>query len=43
MSSPHRAASPLDDPGRWGDVIENLERVSRGEAPLNRIDLDRGY
>lgn len=41
--SPHRTASPLDDTGRWGDVIENLQRVARGEAPLNRIDLERGY
>ncbi|KAF0245275.1 MAG: NAD-binding D-isomer specific 2-hydroxyacid [Planctomycetota bacterium] len=41
--SPHRAASPLDDLGRWEDIIENLERVARGEPPLNRIDLERGY
>jgi phosphoglycerate dehydrogenase-like enzyme len=41
--SPHRAASPLDDAGRWEDIVENLRRVERGEPPLNRIDLDRGY
>ncbi|MBI2922393.1 MAG: hypothetical protein HYY18_15175 [Planctomycetes bacterium] len=41
--SPHRTASPLDDPGRWDDIVENLLRVGRGEAPANRIDLDRGY
>jgi phosphoglycerate dehydrogenase-like enzyme len=41
--SPHRAASPLYDLGRWDDIIENLERVARGDLPLNRIDLERGY
>ncbi|MEK7469826.1 MAG: 2-hydroxyacid dehydrogenase [Planctomycetota bacterium] len=41
--SPHRAASPLYDLGRWDDIIENLERVARGEPPGNRIDLQRGY
>ncbi|NUN48195.1 MAG: hypothetical protein HUU15_05115 [Candidatus Brocadiae bacterium] len=41
--SPHRAASPLDDVARWADIVDNLRRVDRGEAPLNRIDLERGY
>jgi phosphoglycerate dehydrogenase-like enzyme len=41
--SPHRTASPLDDPGRWDDIVENLRRLERGKEPLNRIDLERGY
>lgn len=44
IMSPHRAASPFDDPGRWDDVIENIRRYSRGaDQFLNKIDIDAGY
>jgi phosphoglycerate dehydrogenase-like enzyme len=41
--SPHRAASPLNGLKRWDEVIENISRFTRGEEPLNIVDLERGY
>lgn len=41
--SPHRAASPYGDLGRWDEVIENVRRLARGEALLNVVDLTEGY
>jgi len=42
--SPHRAASPLDDLGRWDEVIENVWRIAAGRTDLrNEVDLTRGY
>lgn len=42
--SPHRAASPLDDLGRWDDVIENVRRAAAGRVDwVNAVDLERGY
>ncbi len=41
--SPHRAASPFSDLGRWGEVIENINRVAQGKTPLNLVDRDLGY
>ena len=42
--SPHRAASPLDDLGRWDEVVENLTRLSAGRTDfLNIVDLSREY
>jgi len=41
--SPHRAASPFSDLERWGEVIENINRVSRGEKPLNLVNRKLGY
>lgn len=42
--SPHRAASPFDDLGRWDEVIENIRRVADGRTDLlNLVDLERGY
>lgn len=44
LLSPHRAASPMSDLGRWDEVIENLRRYANGELPfLNEVDLERGY
>jgi len=41
--SPHRAASPLDDLHRWDEVIENIERFSRGDRLRNIVDLEQEY
>lgn len=42
--SPHRAASPFDDLGRWDEVIENLKRLASGKRTfLNVVDLDEEY
>jgi phosphoglycerate dehydrogenase-like enzyme len=42
--SPHRAASPFDDLGRWDEVVENIRRVAAGRSDLlNVVDLTRGY
>lgn len=42
--SPHRAASPLDDLGRWDEVIENIRRAAAGRVDwVNAVDLARGY
>lgn len=42
--SPHRAASPLDDLGRWDEAIENIRRAAAGRADwVNAVDLERGY
>lgn len=42
--SPHRAASPFDDLGRWDEVICNLTRLVAGRRDfLNIVDLERGY
>lgn len=42
--SPHRAASPLDDLGRWDEVVENIRRVEAGRSDfLNMVDTARGY
>lgn len=44
VMSPHRAASPFDDLGRWDDIIENVRRAAEGRTDfLNVVDLDRGY
>lgn len=42
--SPHRAASPFDDLGRWDEVVENLRRLAAGRDDfLNVVDLELGY
>lgn len=42
--SPHRAASPFDDLGRWDEVIENLKRLAAGKRTfLNVVDLKEEY
>lgn len=41
--SPHRAASPYGDLGRWDEVIANVRRLARGAPLLNAVDLDAGY
>ncbi|UCH31297.1 MAG: hypothetical protein JSV05_07315 [Candidatus Bathyarchaeota archaeon] len=42
--SPHRAASPFDDLQRWSEIIENIERFSKGDKELiNIIDLEKEY
>ena len=42
--SPHRAASPFDDLGRWDEVIENLKRLASGKKNfLNEVDLKEEY
>ena len=43
LLSPHRAASPFADIGRWAEVIENLRRYAEGAPLLNVVDLERGY
>lgn len=44
LLSPHRAASPLDDPSRWDDVMENLRRAAGGrEDFLSLVDIEAGY
>ena len=44
LLSPHRAASPFDDLGRWDDVIENINRLGRGEIGLlNVVNLEDEY
>ncbi|MBK9228523.1 MAG: NAD(P)-dependent oxidoreductase [Ignavibacteria bacterium] len=42
--SPHRAASPFDDLGRWDEVIENLKRLASGKRTfINVVDLKEEY
>lgn len=42
--SPHRAASPMDDPFRFKDILENLKRISLGYQDLiNVIDFEQEY
>jgi len=41
--SPHRAASPYDDLGRWDEVVANVRRLARGQPLLNVVDLEAGY
>jgi phosphoglycerate dehydrogenase-like enzyme len=42
--SPHRAASPLNDLGRWDEVIDNITRFAAGRTDfLNIVDLAREY
>jgi phosphoglycerate dehydrogenase-like enzyme len=42
--SPHRAASPLDNLQRWNEVIENIEKFSKGDKELiNIVDLKKEY
>jgi phosphoglycerate dehydrogenase-like enzyme len=42
--SPHRGASPMDDLGRWDEVIDNIARFASGRTDfLNVVDLDREY
>lgn len=42
--SPHRGASPLDDLPRWGEVVENIKRHTRGNKEfLNVVDMAREY
>ncbi len=43
LLSPHRAASPFDDLGRWNEVVENIKRFVAGETLLNVVDLELGY
>ena len=44
VMSPHRAASPFSDLGRWDEVIENIHRCATGQTDfLNIVDLERGY
>ncbi|MDQ3022574.1 MAG: hypothetical protein M3R36_18710 [Bacteroidota bacterium] len=44
VMSPHRAASPFDDIGRWDEVIENIRRAAGGrEDYLNIVDLKEEY
>ncbi len=41
--SPHRAASPFSDLERWGEVIENINRVARDKLPINLVNRELGY
>lgn len=42
--SPHRAASPLDDLQRWGEIIANIERFAKGTGEfINVVDLENEY
>lgn len=42
--SPHRAASPFDDPKRWDDIIENIKRFADGRSDfLNVMSLEHEY
>jgi phosphoglycerate dehydrogenase-like enzyme len=42
--SPHRAASPFEDPKRWDDVIENIRRFADGRDDfLNVMSLEHEY
>lgn len=41
--SPHRAASPMDDLGRWDELVANLIAVHQGRAPSHEVDLDQAY
>jgi phosphoglycerate dehydrogenase-like enzyme len=42
--SPHRAASPFGDLGRWDEVFENVRRFAAGETEfVNTVDLVEGY
>ena len=42
--SPHRAASPFDDPQRWEDIIENIKRLADSRDDfLNVMSLEHEY
>jgi len=42
--SPHRGASPMDDPYRFDDIIYNLNEILEHSPQLkNIIDFERGY
>jgi len=42
--SPHRGASPMDDPYRFSDLIYNLNEIMKPDPQLkNIIDFDREY
>ena len=47
--SPHRAASPMNDLGRWDSVIDNIERMAEGLfanesiSLLNVVRFEDGY
>lgn len=42
--SPHRAASPFDDPSRWDDIIENIRRFADSRRDLlNVMSLEDEY
>ncbi|MEE9553809.1 MAG: NAD(P)-dependent oxidoreductase [candidate division Zixibacteria bacterium] len=42
--SPHRAASPFDDPQRWDDIIENIKRFADCKTEfLNVMNLEHEY
>ncbi|MCC7478884.1 hypothetical protein IT575_10545 [bacterium] len=44
LLSPHRAASPLEEPSRWDDVVENLRRACQGRRDfLSLVDIAAGY
>jgi len=42
--SPHRGASPMDDPFRFEELVYNInELVKPNPQPINVIDFDKGY
>ncbi len=41
--SPHRGASPLQRPGRFDDVLENVRRFINNKPLLNVLDPEVGY
>lgn len=41
--SPHRAASPVFDPARWGEIVETIKQYAAGKPLANVVDLDEGY
>lgn len=44
VMSPHRAASPFDEVGRWYEVIENIRRADKGRKDfLNIVDVIEEY
>lgn len=44
LMSPHRAASPFDDLGRWDEVFENIKRAASGRKDfLNVVNLKEEY
>ncbi len=44
VMSPHRAASPFDNLGRWNEVVENIDRAAKGRTDyLNIVDLNEEY
>ncbi len=44
LLSPHRAASPLEDPSRWDDVVQNIRLALAGRDDfLSLVDISAGY